>query len=342
MDLWQYLHNTEKDIVLYGTGSGADKVLDRLIADGTPVAGVFASDGFVKGRSFRGFRVETYEEIKNRLSDFAVLMCFGSARPEVLENAARISAEREFLIADVPVAGDTVFDEAFYNAHPERLRQTRERLADEDSKTAFDALVRFKLTGQPQYLQASERPELPSGVLSVPAGGVILDLGAYTGDTALGFLAVYPDLDRIVAVEPEPRNYKKLCALAESEPRLHPVCALAGAAAGEAFVSAGRRGRGSAAAENGIQTPVVTVDALLSGERADLIKLDVEGEELNALLGAAQTIAMFKPKLIVSCYHRSEDLFALPETVFSMRRDYRMYFRRKRCIPAWECEFVFC
>ena len=67
MDLWQYLHNTAKPIVLYGTGSGADRALDRLNADGTPVAGVFASDGFAKGRSFRGFRVETYENIKNRL-----------------------------------------------------------------------------------------------------------------------------------------------------------------------------------------------------------------------------------------------------------------------------------
>ena len=342
MDLWQYLHNTEKNIVLYGTGVGADKALDRLIADGTPVAGVFASDGFAKGRSFREFRVETYEDVKNRLSDFTVLMCFGTARPEVLENAARIAEEREFLIADVPVAGDTIFDEPFYKAHLEQLRQTRERLADDESKTAFDALVRFKLTGQPRCLQASERPELPAGVLSVPPGGVLLDLGAYTGDTALGFFAVYPDLDRIIAVEPEPRNYKKLCILAEKDPKLQPVCALAGAAEGQAYISAGRRGRGSAAAANGIPAPVVTVDALLSGKRADLIKLDVEGEEANALLGAARTIEKYKPKLIVSCYHRSEDLFALPELVFSLRRDYRMYFRRKRCIPAWECEFVFC
>ncbi|MBR5424759.1 MAG: FkbM family methyltransferase [Clostridia bacterium] len=342
MDLWQYLHNTAKPIVLYGTGSGADRALDRLDADGTPVAGVFASDGFAKGRSFRGFRVETYENVRNRFPDFTVLMCFGSARPEVLENAARIEAEREFRIADVPVAGDTVFDEAFYNAHIERLRQTRERLSDEESRRAFDALIRFKLTGQPRYLRASERPELPSGVLSAPSGGVILDLGAYTGDSATGFLAAYPGLGRIIAVEPEPRNYKKLCALAENEPRLLPVRALAGAAEGEAFVSVGRRGRGSAAAANGIPTPVVTVDALLSGERADLIKLDVEGEEMNALQGAARTIGTYKPKLIVSCYHRSEDLFALPELVFSLRRDYRMCFRRKRCIPAWECEFVFC
>lgn len=63
---------------------------------------------------------------------------------------------------------------------------------------------------------------------------------------------------------------------------------------------------------------------------------------MNALQGAARTVGTYKPKLIVSCYHRSEDLFALPELVFSLRRDYRMYFRRKRCIPAWECEFVFC
>ena len=343
MDLWQYLHETNKKIVLYGTGNGADKVLDRLSADGTPVAGVFAGSGFVRSRTFRGFPVERYEDISARLEDFLVLMCFGSARAEVLENVRRIAAEREFLIADVPVAGTQIFDEAFYETHKEELSQTRAMFADETSRIVFDRLVCFKLTGRPEALFASERPELPPEAdLSLPSGATIVDLGAYTGDTAADFLSLYPDCGKLFAVEPEPRNYRRLCALADAQPRVIPVRALAGAADGSAMISAARRGRGSAVSDSGVLTLVIRVDTLLRGAPAHLIKLDVEGEEQNAILGAARTISADRPKLIVSCYHRSTDLFTLPQTVFSIRGDYRMYLRRRRCIPAWECELIFC
>ena len=343
MGLWQYLHETNKKIVLYGTGNGADKALDRLSLDGTPVAGIFAGGGFVRSRTFRGFPVESYEDISARLKDFIVLMCFGSARPEVLENVGRIAAEREFLIADVPVAGAQIFDAAFYEAHHAELAHTRALFADETSRIVFDRLVRFKLTGRLEALFASERPELPPEAdLSLPSGAAIVDLGAYTGDTAAAFLSAYPDCEVVYAVEPEPRNYRRLCALADARPRVIPVRALAGAVDGSAMISAGRRGRGSVRSDSGVLTPVICVDTLLAGAPAHLIKLDVEGEEQNAILGAAKTISAFRPKLIVSCYHKSGDLFELPQTVFSLRGDYRMFLRRRRCIPAWECELIFC
>ena len=70
--VWQYFKTCGKPVVLYGMGDGADKVLAAFERYGIRVSGVFASDGFAKGRSFLGFRVETYENVKNRLSDGSV------------------------------------------------------------------------------------------------------------------------------------------------------------------------------------------------------------------------------------------------------------------------------
>ena len=55
--LWDYLRQTEKKIVLYGMGDGAEKLLDEFDRLGIKCTGVFASDDFVRGQSFRGFKV---------------------------------------------------------------------------------------------------------------------------------------------------------------------------------------------------------------------------------------------------------------------------------------------
>ena len=57
--LWDGLSRRECPIWLYGTGNGADKILDVLEARGIPVQGVFASDGFVRSRVFRGMPVRS-------------------------------------------------------------------------------------------------------------------------------------------------------------------------------------------------------------------------------------------------------------------------------------------
>ena len=53
-DIWTYLENTEKPIVVYGMGNGADKIIDRLTERNIKVADFFASDGFVRGHCFHG------------------------------------------------------------------------------------------------------------------------------------------------------------------------------------------------------------------------------------------------------------------------------------------------
>ena len=58
-DVWQTLQLTDKPVVLYGMGNGADQIIDWCDSHKVEVAGVFASDEFVRGQVFRGYRVET-------------------------------------------------------------------------------------------------------------------------------------------------------------------------------------------------------------------------------------------------------------------------------------------
>ena len=64
--------------------------------------------------------------------------------------------------------------------------------------------------------------------------------------------------------------------------------------------------------------------------------MDVEGFEREAIWGAAQTIAHYTPKLMISLYHRNEDIFELPLLIKMLNPNYKLYIRHQLYIPAWE------
>ena len=69
--------------------------------------------------------------------------------------------------------------------------------------------------------------------------------------------------------------------------------------------------------------------------------MDLEGEELKAIKGAQNTILNSKPKMLISCYHRTEDFLTIPEAVLKIRDDYKLYMRHFSAVPAWDTNFYF-
>lgn len=57
----------------------------------------------------------------------------------------------------------------------------------------------------------------------------------------------------------------------------------------------------------------------------DFIKMDIEGAELKALQGAAETIKRFRPKLAIAAYHKVDDLATLPAYILSLDPGYTFY-----------------
>ena len=80
--MWNYIKSCNKPIVLYGMGSGADKIIRELDERDIRISGIFASDEFVRGHSFHGFKVKKYSEIKEEFGEVLVLVCFGTHRSE--------------------------------------------------------------------------------------------------------------------------------------------------------------------------------------------------------------------------------------------------------------------
>lgn len=66
------LKDADLPIVCYGTGNGADKIFDEFERLGIKISAVMASDGFVRDRSFRGFKVKVSLTAK---MNSAILLC---------------------------------------------------------------------------------------------------------------------------------------------------------------------------------------------------------------------------------------------------------------------------
>lgn len=342
MELWQRLKTAKKPIVLYGMGNGADRILDILAKMEIPVAGVFASDDFVRHQKFRGFTVRSYHELKKEYEEMIVLLAFGTQRPEVLDNIKRIALEQELYVPDVPVVGDLLFSEQLLKDHRSEIEEVYHLLSDDRSKEVYENIIFGKLTGElPYLLNAENSYEDCKKMLPYSKDEIYLDLGAYNGDTALEFIKDCPNYRKIIAVEPDFKNYRKCMENLKKYANIEVVNACIDEAVGERrFLMDGGR-KSAMMTQGGVAIPAISVDNLMKGERLSYIKIDVEGMEKEALLGARETILLHKPKMLVSAYHRSDDLFSLPLLVKKMAGNFRLYLRHLPYLPAWDTNFYF-
>ncbi|WP_122789862.1 FkbM family methyltransferase [Intestinibacillus sp. Marseille-P6563] len=338
--VWERLAEEKRPIVLYGMGDGADKILRQFARFGIEASGVFASDEFVRGHSFAGFPVQTLAQtVETFGEDLVIVLSFASQRPEVLEKIYQLDARFDLVAPDVPVAGDGLFDRAFAGAHTAELDTVAELLADARSRQVLDAMLCFKLTGKIQYLRDGENDKVEAftNILKPREDEHFVDLGAYNGDTIRELLSYTQGrFSSITALEPDRRNYRKLKAFTDD---LAGPVHLEQAGAWEqdcVLTFAAKAGRNSRLSDKGVETTMRAVDCVLQGDPCTLLKMDVEGAEREALAGAAQTIARWKPRLNIACYHRNEDLFALPLQVHALCPDYALYLRHHPYVPAWD------
>ncbi len=346
-DIWEQLKVEKRPIVVYGMGNGADKLFDRLSEYGITPTDIFASDGFVRGQSFRGLRVKSFKEIKELYPEFIILVSFASNREDVIDLVLSYDGEYELYAPDMPVAGcDEYFDKDFYNSHYDELVRAYSSLADDTSRYAFASVVRYKLSGKLCYLEGcySTRDELYS---LLPTEDIcdIIDVGAYNGDTLREAKQYFPNLKSAIAIEPDPRTFRRLLKYCNGEENVavSAINAAAWSSDSEGKLSASSNRNSSVSATASFEHRVSDVKLLridsLSAS-ANYIKYDVEGAELEALMGSYETIRNAKPSLLVSLYHRSRDLFSLVNYLREHHPTYKMYLRRLRCFPAWELDLI--
>jgi FkbM family methyltransferase len=325
-------------VVLYGDGWYAPYIREYLNRRGLSVAAVFTDAGFTTSGQAVGFA-----EVNRRFDKFNIVIAFANARL-AREKLARLDRARVAGIYFFDVMGELLgntLDRGYLEAHKAQFGAAYGLLADGLSRETFKAFIGCKLGGAPEALAQVSRKEqyFPKGIIELSDREVFVDGGAYTGDTLLTFMRLTGgSCKRCCAFEPEPANAAKLKATVEkrglrgvtvlnkglwSEPAALPFAVWHGTSA-------------SAVSGDGeVSVEAETVDR--AAPDATFIKLDIEGAELAALKGAAQTIKRNRPKLAVCVYHKPGDLYEIPLFIRSLVPEYRLYLRQHQPVA---CETV--
>ena len=208
-----------------------------------------------------------------------------------------------------------------------------ERLEDYRSKKTLYSILsnwyRYDFTSTAQTKEYMYDDYFDLDVVSCTPEEVVVDLGAYTGDTVKSYIRNYGEdcYCRIYCYEITPDSFgklqKNLAGLRDIELRLKGVADMPGrlSLSPNEYASANRLLPDSEG-----EVEVTTLDLDIE-EPVTLIKADIEGMEQRALAGARGHILNDHPKLLISVYHSNEDLWRIPQIIHEISRDYRFYLR---------------
>jgi FkbM family methyltransferase len=225
----------------------------------------------------------------------------------------------------------------FAAGHSAAIAEVDQLWADETSRELYRGMLRFRTRGDERGMGPSSvedqyfAPDLPPWKTPLR----LIDCGAFDGDTLREIDRRGLDVEAIALLEPDPENYRALLkALREVQGhRAFEAIALPCGAWSETRLLSFESDQGGGSALHASGRSVIqclALDDALAGFRPNLIKMDIEGAETEALQGAQSLIRRERPGLAVCVYHRPADLWSIPRQIREWDLGYRFYLRLHR------------
>ncbi len=333
------LQSSELPVMIYGAGAEAKTINKFLTESGINAAGFVVDEKYLpQERSLCNRSVYAIEKhLSESVCDLIVgFMGISDRKLEELRNNANI---RKVYALDFPgrfvINNDAQYTDEFLRENADVLNDLRNSFSDDASRTAFDLFVSQKNSGVHSKEYSKEPQYFDSEIVPLCENEVLVDCGAYDGDSILSFLRFVDETNKngghagvrkVFAFEADTKNVEML---RENLKFMDDLCIVDKGVydhTGTLFFSNDNT-TNSMISDSGVELPVTTIDEVTDGENVTFIKMDIEGSELKALHGAEKTILRCRPKLAVCVYHKREDLVTIPQYILSLHPDYKLYLR---------------
>ena len=325
-----------RPLVLYGTGRLGGAILD-IYRDGGITVSKFC-DRKAPG-TFEGIEIIAPDTLREDYPDAVVVVCSITYKDEICDTLWKFGFSQEQIICFQP--------ESLYFLS---LREFEKHLAgyewaynffeDERSRQLVLDRIRLVLCDRTLVPNTDSDCYYEDSFIALGDNEIFVDGGAYTGDSAEQFLNKIGNTGgHVYSFEPDGENFNKAVSrlsanpnvtiaqkgLWSSETELIFTQQTAKNKAGSSFVF-----NPGGTAEH--RVPVISLDRYFAGKAVNelptFIKMDIEGAEKEALIGAAEIIKRRKPKLAICAYHKAEDIYELPRAILGIRSDYRFALRQ--------------
>lgn len=340
-------NSPDRNCVLFGAGLGGVKVYSFIndnIEDGEKSIKYFVDNNPLKQNTFMcGKRVISPEMFVAQYGGEAIIITCGEG-DDIFEQLESYSIPVENVyVPDIAVIKED--DPDFIWGNIDYFNFLYDELDDEKSKNVLAGILNYRLCHKMQYVsKIADTPQeqyFDRELICYKTDDVFLDCGGYTGDTIQEYVQHNKGAyNKIICLEADKDNCEIIRKMSES---YHVDIYNVAAYNKKVELSFDKIGSGSGMIlENGTpkaQIIVVegnTIDAILQQQKVTYIKMDIEGAEFKALLGAADTIQEYKPTLMISVYHKQDDLIKIPLLIKSLNPDYRLYLRHYRKMSVQE------
>ena len=218
-----------------------------------------------------------------------------------------------------------------------QIRECYALLSDDESRNELCYQIQWRYWMDPEYLPLpANHGELyfPSDVVKKVEDEVLVDCGAFDGDTLRSFTKLGRSFRHMYLLEPDSVNLagvgatvKALQDGAQEKVTVWPYAV--GDKDGEVrFVETHDVSAKMSSTKEGIAIECRRLDSLPWQFKPTYIKMDIEGAEPAALAGAAELIKGELPVLAICLYHRTEHLWQIPNLIHSIAPEYSLYIRR--------------
>lgn len=350
---WSKIWSAEK-MYIWGTGQLGCFALSQCKKNNRNVVSFIDNNLSVKGKLLHGIKIVSPADIE---TDYPILVC---SRAFVdIGDFINCNLENQWIYYEELAAlddsweewyGHEQYHEMFYklDCHFKNYIQLFEKCEDEVSKEVLDCILNYRTTFEREWLEKAyikstikgEKVYFDKSIIKLTPGEVYVDCGAYVGDTALEFIKNVGGYKKIYVLEPCEKIFNQARINLQAWDKIEFVHAGVGKETTRVrFSGGGFDGHVDKYGEEKVQ--IVCLDEVIKVPPT-LIKMDIEGAEIDALQGAKTIITQYRPKLAICVYHKAEDLFAILELIDSWNLNYAYYFRHYKkgisdtvlyCIP---------
>ena len=329
--------NKFKEIVLFGTGEAAPRALQYFRKKGIRVKYYCDNDKRKIGRTFHGVNIFSPMNLKNEIDPVVVIT--SAFVQEIKKQLEEIGVKKIYYFPMLGYASyekiEDVDDSLTINNNKGNISKLESILYDKLSVKVFRNIINNKISWNGEYLNEIGNAQdiyFPSDIMKLSTKESFVDAGAYTGDTIRVLLKkTRGRFNKIYGFEPSDNIFKKLQQWIKKYNNPNIKCFKKG------LYDTNNRLRATLMGDTGDSAikidgkdwmDVVALDTFFGNkEPITLIKMDIEGAEKQAILGARTLIQTFKPKLSICLYHSCEDLWEIPFLIKSIMPEYKLFLR---------------
>ncbi len=349
-----------KTAIIYGAGSGGEKTFNHLKEHGIEVMAFiddfkegeylgkpiiklydldkYEADGYFVGTAIHCRIFQYFDRLKNKVKEDTIYMSFYIPAPSYEDAITRIPPEnyKDFLYIFEDNDFKYYLKESYnFCLHTlDKLQKKFIKYADIHNYHPFLELDQHRSYSYPQIN------------FDVEEGDIVLNCGANSSKSECEHATYFASKSRtgkVYAFEPIPRIYNEFL---EDIRGYDNIISINKGVWSENTVAYFEDFGGASAikADGKIRVELIKIDDFVREnniERVNFINMDIEGAELEALKGAEWTIRTFKPKLVISIYHKPEHFYEIPQYIKSIAPEYKMWVLNNEPHP-WVGTKVFC